>query len=64
MSWASLRVHHRVDETGRLAGMGGLAGMDGRWNVNIHYDARLAACVPASAAAVLDVGCEIGRAHV
>jgi hypothetical protein len=24
------------------------------WNVNIHYDARLAACVPARAAAVLD----------
>jgi 2-polyprenyl-3-methyl-5-hydroxy-6-metoxy-1,4-benzoquinol methylase len=32
----------------------------GLWNVNIHYDARLAACVPASAAAVLDVGCGDG----
>ena len=30
------------------------------WNVNIHYDARLAACVPARAAAVLDVGCGDG----
>ena len=34
--------------------------MCGLWNVNIHYDARLAACVPASAAAVLDVGCGDG----
>ena len=34
--------------------------MDGLWNVNIHYDARLAACVPAAAAAVLDVGCGDG----
>jgi ubiquinone/menaquinone biosynthesis C-methylase UbiE len=30
------------------------------WNVNIHYDARLAARVPARAAAVLDVGCGDG----
>jgi len=34
--------------------------MSGPWNVNIHYDARLAACVPASAAAVLDAGCGDG----
>src|SRR5689334_18947200 len=33
---------------------------DGPWNVNIHYDARLADCVPAAAAAVLDVGCGDG----
>jgi 2-polyprenyl-3-methyl-5-hydroxy-6-metoxy-1,4-benzoquinol methylase len=30
------------------------------WNVNIHYDARLAACVPADARSVLDVGCGDG----
>jgi SAM-dependent methyltransferase len=30
------------------------------WNVNIHYDARLAEYVPASAATVLDVGCGDG----
>jgi SAM-dependent methyltransferase len=30
------------------------------WNVNIHYDARLAAGVPARAAAVLNVGCGDG----
>ena len=30
------------------------------WNVNIHYDARLAACVPAAARSVLDVGCGDG----
>lgn len=30
------------------------------WNANIHYDARLAACVPADARAVLDVGCGDG----
>jgi methylase of polypeptide subunit release factors len=30
------------------------------WNVNIHYDARLAACVPATARSVLDVGCGDG----
>ena len=35
-------------------------GMDRPWNVNIHYDARLAACVPATAVAVLDVGCGDG----
>jgi len=34
--------------------------MDGVWNANIHYDARLAACVPATATAVLDVGCGDG----
>jgi SAM-dependent methyltransferase len=37
-----------------------MSGMGGLWNVNIHYDARLAACVPVSAAAVLDVGCGDG----
>lgn len=36
------------------------AGLEGLWNVNIHYDARLADCVPAAAAAVLDVGCGDG----
>jgi 2-polyprenyl-3-methyl-5-hydroxy-6-metoxy-1,4-benzoquinol methylase len=36
------------------------AGTDRPWNVNIHYDARLADCVPAAAAAVLDVGCGDG----
>src|SRR5512142_414183 len=36
-------------------------GRHGRlWNANIHYDARLAACVPAAAEAVLDVGCGDG----
>ena len=35
--------------------------MQGWWhgrtlNVNIHYDARLAACIPATATVVLDVG--------
>jgi len=30
-----------------------LARMAREWNVNIHYDAWLAACVPARAAAVL-----------
>ncbi len=36
-------------------------GRNGRlWNANIHYDARLAACVPAAAGAVLDVGCGDG----
>lgn len=30
------------------------------WNGNIHYDARLAACVPDGAGAVLDVGCGDG----
>jgi 2-polyprenyl-3-methyl-5-hydroxy-6-metoxy-1,4-benzoquinol methylase len=30
------------------------------WNANIHYDGRLDACVPASAASVLDVGCGDG----
>ncbi|MEQ7129415.1 class I SAM-dependent methyltransferase [Actinopolymorpha sp. B11F2] len=30
------------------------------WNVNIHYDARLDACVPPSATSVLDVGCGDG----
>jgi SAM-dependent methyltransferase len=34
--------------------------VDGPWNANIHYDARLAACVPVTAAAVLDVGCGDG----
>ena len=34
--------------------------MDGPWNVNIHYDARLAALVPEGAVAVLDVGCGDG----
>jgi SAM-dependent methyltransferase len=34
--------------------------MGGLWNVNIHYDARLAGCVPASATAVLDAGCGDG----
>jgi 2-polyprenyl-3-methyl-5-hydroxy-6-metoxy-1,4-benzoquinol methylase len=34
--------------------------MGGPWNVNIHYDARLAGCVPASANAVLDAGCGDG----
>ena len=38
----------------------GPAGADGLWNGNIHYDARLAACVPAPAGAVLDVGCGDG----
>lgn len=35
-------------------------GPDRPWNVNIHYDARLAACVPATAVAVLDAGCGDG----
>src|SRR6185437_15710006 len=41
---------------------GGLVdrGTDRPWNVNIHYDARLAACVPATAVAVLDAGCGDG----
>ncbi|RIQ37414.1 class I SAM-dependent methyltransferase [Jiangella rhizosphaerae] len=30
------------------------------WNANIHYDARLAACVPPGAGPVLDVGCGDG----
>jgi 2-polyprenyl-3-methyl-5-hydroxy-6-metoxy-1,4-benzoquinol methylase len=30
------------------------------WNVNIHYDARLDACVPPSALSALDVGCGDG----
>jgi ubiquinone/menaquinone biosynthesis C-methylase UbiE len=30
------------------------------WNVNIHYDARLDGCVPASARSALDVGCGDG----
>jgi 2-polyprenyl-3-methyl-5-hydroxy-6-metoxy-1,4-benzoquinol methylase len=30
------------------------------WNVNIHYDATLAGCVPATARSVLDVGCGDG----
>ena len=34
--------------------------MDGLWNANIHCDTRLAACVPAAAGAVLDVGCGDG----
>lgn len=34
--------------------------MAGLWNANIHYDARLTACVPAAARAVLDVGCGDG----
>ncbi|MGH3196712.1 MAG: class I SAM-dependent methyltransferase [Streptosporangiaceae bacterium] len=34
--------------------------MDGVWNANIHDDARLAACVPGTAAAVLNVGCGDG----
>jgi protein-L-isoaspartate O-methyltransferase len=34
--------------------------MAGPWNANIHYDGRLDACVPASATAVLDVGCGDG----
>ena len=39
---------------------GRLGRMDGPWNANIHYDTRLAACVPAAAKAVLDVGCGDG----
>jgi ubiquinone/menaquinone biosynthesis C-methylase UbiE len=39
---------------------GRLGRMAGPWNTNIHYDARLAACVPAAARAVLDVGCGDG----
>jgi 2-polyprenyl-3-methyl-5-hydroxy-6-metoxy-1,4-benzoquinol methylase len=30
------------------------------WNVNIHYDGKLDACVPRDAASVLDVGCGDG----
>jgi 2-polyprenyl-3-methyl-5-hydroxy-6-metoxy-1,4-benzoquinol methylase len=30
------------------------------WNVNIHYDATVAGCVPATATSVLDVGCGDG----
>jgi 2-polyprenyl-3-methyl-5-hydroxy-6-metoxy-1,4-benzoquinol methylase len=30
------------------------------WNVNIHYDARLDACVPDTATSALDVGCGDG----
>jgi SAM-dependent methyltransferase len=40
--------------------MRGIGGTGGLWNVNIHYDARLAACVPVSATDVLDVGCGDG----
>jgi SAM-dependent methyltransferase len=36
------------------------SGTDRLWNVNIHYDATLAACVPATAVDVLDVGCGDG----
>ena len=39
---------------------GRLGRVDGPWNANIHYDTRLAACVPAAAGAVLDVGCGDG----
>jgi 2-polyprenyl-3-methyl-5-hydroxy-6-metoxy-1,4-benzoquinol methylase len=39
---------------------GRLGRMAGPWNANIHYDARLTACVPAAARAVLDVGCGDG----
>lgn len=37
-----------------------LGRMPGPWNANIHYDARLDACVPATAGSVLDVGCGDG----
>lgn len=37
-----------------------MGGARGLWNVNIHYDARLADCVPVSATDVLDVGCGDG----
>lgn len=37
-----------------------MSGTGGLWNINIHYDARLATCVPASATTVLDVGCGDG----
>ena len=30
------------------------------WNVNIHYDGKPGACVPARAASVLEVGCGDG----
>src|SRR5215470_11488297 len=43
-----------------VAGRAGLAVMAEPWNVNIHYDARLAACVPATARSALDVGCGDG----
>lgn len=44
-----------------MFGFEGIATPAGRlWNVNIHYDARLAACVPATASAVLDAGCGDG----
>jgi SAM-dependent methyltransferase len=39
---------------------GRLGGMPDPWNANIHYDARLNACVPASATSVLDAGCGDG----
>lgn len=39
---------------------GRLGGMPDPWNANIHYDARLNACVPASATLVLDAGCGDG----
>jgi hypothetical protein len=45
----------------RPAEAGRLARIAQEWNVNIHYDARLAACVPARAAAVLNVGCGDGQ---
>jgi ubiquinone/menaquinone biosynthesis C-methylase UbiE len=34
--------------------------MNEPWNVNIHYDATLDRCVPATATSVLDVGCGDG----
>lgn len=41
-------------------GAGRLTRMAKEWNVKLHYDARLAECVPASATTVLDVGCGDG----
>lgn len=38
--------------------------MAGPWNANIHYDGRLDACVPASAASVLDVACGDGNGSI
>src|SRR5215472_9816757 len=50
--------HH--DTFGIMRRTGRLGRMDGLWNANIHYDRRLAACVPAAAGTVLDAGCGDG----
>jgi 2-polyprenyl-3-methyl-5-hydroxy-6-metoxy-1,4-benzoquinol methylase len=39
---------------------GRVGNMPDPWNANIHYDARLDACVPSSATSVLEAGCGDG----